>query len=169
MSLPVLRTQTRGEGLSHFPAMSPDLVQIDASIQQLLGQLNQEGLLDDQFSQLRQLQDEGNPDFVQEVVELYFEDSTSKLEKLSAKLQDDNPDYSAIDQLVHQFKGSSASFGAQAVAQACSKFRELCQQEDRSSCQALLQHISASFQTLKSRLDVFLQLEAQRKQLGAYS
>ena len=169
MSLPVLHTQTHLEGLNHLHIMSPDLAQIDASIHQLLGQLNQEGLLDDQFSQLRQLQDEGNPDFVQEVVELYFEDSTSKLEKLSTKLQDDSPDYNAIDQLVHQFKGSSASFGAQAIAQACSKFRELCQQEDRFSCQALLRHISASFQALKSRLDLFLQLEAQRKQLGAFS
>ena len=149
--------------------MSSNLAAIDASIQQLLGQLTQEGLLDDQFSQLRQLQDESNPDFVQEVVELYFEDSASKLEKLNTKLQDDAPDYNAIDQLVHQFKGSSASFGAHAIAQACSKFRELCQQEDRSSCQVLLQHISVSFQALKSRLAVFLQLETQRKQLGAYA
>ena len=149
--------------------MNQSLAQIEASIQQLLGQLSQEGLLDDQFSQLRQLQDESNPDFVQEVVELYFEDSASKLEKLSTKLQDDSPDYTGIDQLVHQFKGSSASFGAQAIAQACSKFRELCQQEDRSSCLELLQHIFASFQALKSRLVVFSQLEAQQKLLGLYS
>lgn len=149
--------------------MGSDLAQIDSSIQQLLGQLGQEGLLDDKFSQLRQLQDEGNPDFVQEVVELYFEDSASKLEKLNTKLQEVTPDYNGIDQLVHQFKGSSASFGAHAIAQACGKFRELCQQQDRPSCQALLQQISASFQALKSRLDMFLQLELQRKQLGAYS
>lgn len=149
--------------------MSASLAQLESNIQQLLGHLTQEGLLDDQFSQLRQLQDESNPDFVQEVVELYFEDSASKLEKLSTKLQDVSPDYTAIDQLVHQFKGSSASFGAQAIAQACSRFRELCQQEDRASCQVLLQHVFASFQALKSRLDVFLQLEAQQKQLGVYS
>ena len=148
--------------------MSSSPAQIEFSIQQLLGQLSLEGLLDDQFSQLRQLQDESNPDFVKEVVELYFEDSASKLEKLSTKLQDVSPDYTGIDQLVHQFKGSSASFGAQAIAQACNKFRELCQQEDKSSCQVLLQHIFASFQALKSRLDMFLQLEAQQKQLGIY-
>jgi len=149
--------------------MSPSLTQIDASIEELLLQLGQEGLLDDQFSQLRQLQDESNPDFVQEVVELYFEDSATKLEKLNSKLQDTTPDYNAIDQLVHQFKGSSASFGAQAIAQACGKFRELCQQQNRAGCQTLLQQITLSFHALKSRLDTFMHLEKQRKQLGVYS
>lgn len=146
--------------------MTSTAEQINASIEQLLSQLNQEGLLDEQFSQLQQLQDANNPDFVQEVVELYFEDSAAKLEKLSSKLEGPVPDYNTIDQLVHQFKGSSASFGAQEIAQSCAKFRELCQQQDRNGCQLLLQHISSSFQALKSRLDIFLQLECQRKQLG---
>ena len=149
--------------------MASNLDQINARIEQLLYQLTQEGLLDDQFAQLRQLQDESNPDFVQEVVELYFEDSAAKMEKLSSKLQDSAPDYNAIDQLVHQFKGSSASFGAQEISLSCARFRELCQEQDRSGCQLLLQHINSSFQALKSRLDIFLQLEGQRKQLGAYS
>lgn len=149
--------------------MIANLDQINANIEQLLYQLTQEGLLDDQFSQLRQLQDESNPDFVQEVVELYFEDSATKLVKLSSKLQDTAPDYNSIDQLVHQFKGSSASFGAQEISQSCARFRELCQEQDQSGCQLLLQHINSSFQALKSRLDIFLQLESQRKQMGAYS
>lgn len=65
------------------------------------------------------LQDESNPDFVAEVVELYFEDSAGKLDKLEAKLAAPTPDFNDIDQLVHQFKGSSASFGAQKLAALC--------------------------------------------------
>lgn len=149
--------------------MACNLDQINANIEQLLYQLSQEGLLDDQFSQLRQLQDESNPDFVQEVVELYFEDSVAKMDKLNTKLQDSDPDYNAIDQLVHQFKGSSASFGAPEISQSCARLRELCQEQDRNGCQLLLQHINSSFQALKSRLDIFLQLEGQRKQLGEYA
>ena len=55
----------------------------------------------------------------QEVVELYFQDSAAKLDKLAARLAESPPDYADVDALVHQFKGSSASFGAQTVAQLC--------------------------------------------------
>ncbi len=65
------------------------------------------------------MQDDSNPDFVAEVVELYFEDSAGKLEKLDAKLAAPVPDFNEVDQLVHQFKGSSASFGAQGLASLC--------------------------------------------------
>ena len=65
------------------------------------------------------LQDESNPDFVAEVVELYFEDSAGKLDKLESKLAAPVPDFNDVDQLVHQFKGSSASFGAQSLAALC--------------------------------------------------
>ena len=54
-----------------------------------------------------------------EVVELYFEDSAGKLDKLEGKLAAPSPDFNDIDQLVHQFKGSSASFGAQKLAALC--------------------------------------------------
>lgn len=37
---------------------------INGKIDQLLHQLSQEGLLNDQFQQLMQLQDDANPDFV---------------------------------------------------------------------------------------------------------
>ena len=68
---------------------------------------------------LTNMQDDSNPDFVAEVVELYFEDSAGKLEKLDAKLAAPVPDFNEVDQLVHQFKGSSASFGAQGLASLC--------------------------------------------------
>lgn len=57
--------------------------------------------------------------YVQEVVELYFQDSASKLERLAATIASSPPNYTEIDALVHQFKGSSASFGAQSIAQLC--------------------------------------------------
>lgn len=45
-----------------------------------------QGLLDDQFTQLQLLQDANNPDFVAEVVSLFFEDSEKLLEQLTESL-----------------------------------------------------------------------------------
>jgi histidine-containing phosphotransfer protein len=42
--------------------------------------------LDEQFTQLQQLQDESNPQFVSEVVSLFFEDSGRLLEELTESL-----------------------------------------------------------------------------------
>ena len=241
--------------------------QTTQQINAVLHQLESDGLLDDQFTQLQQLQDESNPDFVKEVVELYFEDSASKLQNLAARLrvscaavllnaachsclmgaqrleghwavydvlwvptpksgaalcmaimeadagsalfaprkrehcrqqmwrrtalysaahacsatgstvkaqrcwqscvpflQDPAPDFNQIDQLVHQFKGSSASFGARAIAQLCMGLRNAAHQQDAATCRGLLHQLDSVFITLKGRLEQFLQLEALRKQ-----
>jgi len=136
----------------------------DAQLDSLLNQLLAEGLLDEQFSQLMQLQDDSNPHFVAEVVELYFEDSGSKLEKLDAQLSSQGPpDFNAVDQLVHQFKGSSASFGAQQIAQLCVHLREACQRQDRQACQQLLTQVKQQFEVLHQKLNTFMQLENQQK------
>lgn len=149
-----------------------------------------------------------------EVVELYFEDSAGKLEKLQQKLAATVPDFNEVDQLVHQFKGSSASFGAQSLAGLCvqvmkasvttvqgwpgpasrpdqrscsgvlgteytshpsrrsnncvhMQLRDACMRGDQQGCQALLQEVKRSFGILKGRLEIFMQLETQRKQVLA--
>jgi histidine-containing phosphotransfer protein len=126
-------------------------------------QMQAEGLLDDQFQQLLSLQDESNPDFVSEVVTLYFQDSVGKLEKLHQILSQPAPDFHELDQVVHQFKGSSASLGATHIAQLCIKLRQGCQQQDASTCQQLVQEVVQSYELLKQRLEHFLQLEQQQK------
>lgn len=99
-------------------------------------------------------------------MQLYFVDSAQKLERLDAKLQSANPDYHEIDQLVHQFKGSSASFGAQAIAQLCVSLREMCQQQNAAGCRACLEQTKQIFGQLESKLKVFMELESQRKAVG---
>ncbi|CAN1854111.1 Histidine-containing phosphotransfer protein 1 [Linum perenne] len=69
-----------------------------------------EGFLDSQFAQLQLLQDESNPDFVVEVVSLFFEDSDRLLDDLTKALDpQQGVDFKKVDAHVHQLKGSSSS------------------------------------------------------------
>lgn len=138
---------------------------INQYIGHLVHELQQQGVLDDQFTQLMSLQDESNPDFVAEVVQLYYEDSAAKIDRISSMLASDPPNYAELDALVHQFKGSSASLGAAAIAQLCIGLRTGCQAHDRQSCIELANALRGAYGLLKSKLDLFLGLEAQKKQI----
>ena len=45
------------------------------------------------------------------------------------------------------------------------QLRDGCMKSDRHLCQALLQEVKKNFAVLKSKLEIFMQLETQRKQL----
>lgn len=71
-----------------------------------------------------------------------------------------------VDALVHQFKGSSASFGAHTMAMLCVQLRDACHAHNQAACQQLVAQLRDSFAVLKARLEQFMALETQRKQLG---
>ncbi|KAK3001373.1 hypothetical protein RJ639_020441 [Escallonia herrerae] len=123
--------------------------------------LYREGFLDDQFVQLQKLQDESNPEFVIEVVSLFFEDSEKLLNNLSTALQQHIVDYKQVDALVHQFKGSSSSIGAQRVKNVCVSFRNYCEEKNVEGCFRCLQQVKHEYHLVKSRLDALFKLEQQ--------
>ncbi|KAL3844202.1 hypothetical protein ACJIZ3_001605 [Penstemon smallii] len=67
-----------------------------------------QGYLDEQFIQLEDLQDEANPNFVEEVVKLFYTDSARLLRKIDSALDDRPFDYEKLDDVMHQFMGSSS-------------------------------------------------------------
>ncbi|XP_011006096.1 PREDICTED: histidine-containing phosphotransfer protein 1 [Populus euphratica] len=123
--------------------------------------LFREGFLDAQFQQLQLLQDESNPDFVAEVVSLFFEDSERLLTDLTSALEQQNIDFKKVDAHVHQFKGSSSSIGALRVKNDCITFRNVCEEQNIEGCQRCLQQLKQDYYFVKSKLEALIRLEQQ--------
>lgn len=123
--------------------------------------LFREGFLDGQFSQLQQLQDESNPDFVVEVVSLFFEDSEKLLNDLTRALDQQNIDFKKVDAHVHQLKGSSSSIGAQRVKDACVTFRNFCEEQNIEACLRCLHEVKQEYLLVKNKLETLFRLEQQ--------
>ncbi|KAL5062245.1 hypothetical protein RYX36_023982 [Vicia faba] len=98
----------------------------------------QQGILDDQFSQLQKLQDDNSPDFVYEVITLFFADSDKLLNNMSHALGQKDVNFKQIDAYAHQQKGSSASVGAAKVTNICAAFRSFCEAKNLEGCRRCL-------------------------------
>ncbi|OWM78537.1 histidine-containing phosphotransfer protein 1 [Punica granatum] len=120
-----------------------------------------EGLLDAQFLQLQQLQDDSNPEFVREVVSLFFEDSQKLLNDLTSALDQQIVDFRKVDSYVHQLKGSSSSIGAQRVKNTCIVFRTFCEEQNAEGCVRCLQQVKQEYYLVKTRLETLYRLEQQ--------
>ncbi|KAH6755513.1 histidine-containing phosphotransmitter 1 [Perilla frutescens var. hirtella] len=136
-------------------------VQLQRSYLEYTNALFREGFLDGQFVQLQLLRDDSNPDFVVEVVTLFFEDSERILNELSRALDDQNVDFKKIDANVHQLKGSSSSIGAQRVRNSCIAFRNFCDEQNVEGCLRCLQQVKQEYLLVKAKLEALIRLEQQ--------
>ncbi|KAK2457283.1 hypothetical protein P8452_04119 [Trifolium repens] len=126
----------------------------------------QQGFLDDQFSQLQKLQDDSSPDFVIEVMTMFFDDSEKLLNNISRALEQIPVNFKQIDAYVHQQKGSSASVGAARVKNICATFRNFCEAQNRDGCVSCLQQLQKEYSQLKKNLQYLFRLQQEIKVAG---
>uniref|UniRef100_A0A2P2J5I2 Histidine-containing phosphotransfer protein n=1 Tax=Rhizophora mucronata TaxID=61149 RepID=A0A2P2J5I2_RHIMU len=138
-----------------------DVGQMQRTWVEFMRSLFREGFLDSQFTQLQFLQDESNPDFVVEVVSLFFEDSERLLNDLTRALDQPSVDFKKVDAHVHQLKGSSSSIGAQRVKNSCIAFRSFCEEQNIEACLRCLQQIKQEYCLVKNKLETSIRLEQQ--------
>ncbi|GAY65294.1 hypothetical protein CUMW_239970 [Citrus unshiu] len=71
----------------------------------------------------QELQDDANPNFVEEVVTLHYRDSARLITTIERALEKSPLDFNKLDGYMHQFKGSSTSIGAKKVKRESTQFR----------------------------------------------
>ncbi|KAK4730123.1 hypothetical protein R3W88_023111 [Solanum pinnatisectum] len=113
--------------------------------------------LDEQFNELEELQDDDNPNFVEEVVNLFFTDSVRLIRNVDLALANEPYNFGRLDDLMHQFKGSSSSIGAKRVKRECSQFQQYCNERNIDGCKRAFQGVKQEYATLKTKLDAYFQ------------
>ncbi|WOL02051.1 histidine-containing phosphotransfer protein 2-like [Canna indica] len=121
-----------------------------------------QGFLDEQFYQLEELQDDASPNFVEEVVTLFFRDSSRLLTNIEQALREKHPqDFHRLDVLMYQLKDSASSIGAAKVKNECTVFRELCDKENLEGCLRSFQKVKKEHAILRQKLENYFQLQRQ--------
>ncbi|KAB2027661.1 hypothetical protein E1A91_D05G049700v1 [Gossypium mustelinum] len=120
-----------------------------------------QGYLDEQFIQLEELQDDANPNFVQEIVTLFYTDSTRLIQNIELTLNSRPINFSKLDDYMHQFKGSSSSIGAKKVTSECAVFRQYCAAGNAEACIRNFQHIKQEHAILRKKLEFYFQMMGQ--------
>ncbi|KAH0716404.1 hypothetical protein KY284_009309 [Solanum tuberosum] len=116
-----------------------------------------QGYLDEQFIHLEELQDDANPNFVEEVVKLYYTDSARYVRNIELALENGPYDFARLDNMMYQFKGSSSSIGARRVKRQCSQFQEYCNAKNIEGCRNTFQEVKQEYDTLKTKLETYFQ------------
>uniref|UniRef100_A0A7N2RF38 Histidine-containing phosphotransfer protein n=1 Tax=Quercus lobata TaxID=97700 RepID=A0A7N2RF38_QUELO len=127
--------------------------QVDFMKRSLLDQ----GYLDEQFIQLEELQDDDNPNFVEEIVTLFFNDSARLLQNIEQALVSGPIDFAKLDNYMHQFKGSSSSIGAKRVKNECTRFKEYCTAGNAEGCFRTFVQVKQEHAILRTKLESYFQ------------
>nr|CAD1843198.1 unnamed protein product [Ananas comosus var. bracteatus] len=116
-----------------------------------------QGYLDEQFYQLEELQDEASPNFVEEVVALFFKDSLRLMSNIDQALEKHPRDFHRLDSLMHQLKGSVSSIGALRMKNECTLFKEHCDEQNIEGCQRSFQKVKREHAALRQKLETYFQ------------
>ena len=106
---------------------------------------------------LRELQQAGEPDLLNELVEVFLTDADPRLVALRKAVE--QRDAHTVEREAHTLKGSCANFGAQPLARICHSLQMLGRRQDLEQASALLAHLETEYARVRAALQAELSQE----------
>ncbi|MEM1025398.1 MAG: Hpt domain-containing protein [Myxococcota bacterium] len=95
-----------------------------------------------------------DPEFIQELMELYLEDAAERLQELRAAVSNGSTD--EVARSAHKLKGSSANVGAQGISDCAKTLEEMGKNGDLQGAEALVDRAQADLDLVKTELQTLL-------------
>jgi HPt (histidine-containing phosphotransfer) domain-containing protein len=115
----------------------------------MTGTLNMEVI-----DELLALSEDGDPELLVDLIEMYLTDGPTKLAAITAGV--DAGDWERVERAAHALKGSSGNLGATEVLAACDRIQNACRAHQTSTvpadARALGQHLQAAEVALRDVL-----------------
>lgn len=109
-------------------------------------------ILDPQaISNLRELQEEGEPDIVAELAGIFLEHAPSRI--LSMKMALEKGDFETLFMEAHSMKSSSASIGALKLSAICKELETIGREEKPDRAKELIAELAVEFDRVRTSLD----------------
>jgi len=100
---------------------------------------------------LRELQEEGEPDILNELIELFLDDVPPQLVVLREAVVGGNAD--SVERVAHTLKGSCGNMGAIRMAKVCEQLQEVGASEDLMKAPTLLDQLEAEFDRVRTAFE----------------
>jgi two-component system, sensor histidine kinase and response regulator len=119
--------------------------------------LNEEATVLDEsvLADLRELQEEGEPDILEELIELYLEDAPSQIAALGEAVE--AGEAQTVERIAHTLKGSSGNMGATRMTAVCSELEDVGASSVLYKAPELLKQLEEEFgrvrATLKAKIE----------------
>jgi two-component system, sensor histidine kinase and response regulator len=95
------------------------------------------------WTRLRELQEEGEPDILEELIELFLTDVPPQLGALREAVQ--SGDARSVERIAHALKGSSGNMGAVGMEALCAELEEMGRSEDLSAAPGTMTRLEEEF------------------------
>jgi two-component system, sensor histidine kinase and response regulator len=100
---------------------------------------------------LRELQEEGEPNLLDELIEMFFDDVPSQLEALQEAMKAGDAHF--VERVAHTLKGSCGNIGALRMVAICAELQDIGASKDLSRAPELLGHLKAEFERARPALE----------------